>query len=79
MKVDPDDPENLQIDWGALTAARTEAVQKKVAAVEAMHDPANVTSDAMAPIEGISLERYAQLSAGRVKHNIATTSSLAPG
>jgi hypothetical protein len=77
VRVDPDDPENLLIDWGAMTAARKEAVQQNVAAVEAIYNPATISSDAMEPIEGISLERYAQLSAGRVKHNIATDEQLA--
>ncbi len=78
VKVDPDDPENLLIDWGTARAAaaaeRQQAVDANVAAVETMFSPASLAADdaALEPIEGITLERYAELAAARMKQGIAT-------
>lgn len=78
VKVDPDDPENLLIDWGAMVDQRREAVQARVDSVESMFDQTTLdTGDAsLQPIDGINLERYAELSASRVKQGIATDEQL---
>ena len=78
VKVDPDDPENLLIDWDSVHAdaavERQQVVDANVAAVETMFSPASLAADdaALEPIEGITLERYAELAAARMKQGIAT-------
>ena len=78
VKVDPDDPENLLIDWGVMAQQQREAVQARVASVESMFDPTTLDAGdaSLEPIDGISLERYAELSASRVKHGIATADQM---
>ena len=78
VKVDPDDPENLVIDWGqvkaATTAKWTQVTQQNEARIQSMVAPtlASAGEVALEPIAGITLERYAELSAARVKQGIAT-------
>ena len=78
VKVDPEDHENLLIDWRAahaqVTEERTQATQANLSRVEQMFTPSATRADdpAVAPIEGISLERYVELCVGRVKQSIAT-------
>lgn len=78
VMVDPDDPENLLIDWrqarAETTAKWTDATNANVARVQQMFAPATMDANdpALGPIAGITLERYVELSVGRVKQNIAT-------
>ena len=78
VMVDPDDPENLLIDWrqarAETTAKWTDATNANLARVQEMFAPQTMDANdpALEPIAGISLERYVELSVGRVKQNIAT-------
>ena len=87
VKVDPDDPENLLIDRGSITAETTkkwaEQAQATLASVQQMQQQVAPTAvdandPALEPIAGISLERYAELKAAQVKAGIATEEQQGP-
>jgi hypothetical protein len=80
VKVDPDDPKNLVFDGASIKAeatnkwaAQTEAAARLQQMEQGLTVPTAAANDAASePIAGLSLDRYAELCAARVKAGIAT-------